>query len=160
MGVGCCGGWGAGCSEICTLCSSSLLNGGKNHNVRITFEITCDCGECASLRGIIHVQYNVTYILCVLNAFTILTMNKISKMSKQKVPFGTTSHKTNWFLLGIAQKKKGGGPRPNFLPFFPPCFPLYFDINIMLFDTFWSLLTPKSSKVPKLWSQLSLTSLS
>ena len=65
------------------------------------------------------------------------------------------------FLSGIARMMGGGSTHARiFWPFFPPCFPLYFDINIMLFDTFWSFLTPKSSKVPKLWSQLSLTSLS
>ena len=61
----------------------------------------------------------------------------------------------NRFLAGIARKRGGGLARICW-----PCFPLYFDINIMLCDTFWSFLTPKSSKVPKLWSQLSLTSLS
>ena len=45
--------------------------------------------------------------------------------------------------------KRGGGETPARIcwPFFPPCCPLYFDINIMLCDTFWSFLTPKSSKV-------------
>ena len=45
-------------------------------------------------------------------------------------------------LPGIA-RKGGGGPCPNFFnPFFHPSFPLYFGINIMSFDTFWSFLTP------------------
>ena len=52
--------------------------------------------------------------------------------------------------FGHCPKRMGGGPCPNFLLFFPLCCPLYFDINIMLCDTFWSFLTPKSSKVPKL----------
>ena len=72
---------------------------------------------------------------------------------------GNTSHKKNRFLSGIARKGGGEGLARIFWPFFPPCCPLYFDINIMLFDTFWSFLTPKSSKVPKLLSQLSFTSL-
>ena len=43
-----------------------------------------------------------------------------------------------------------GGETPTQI-FFGPFFhqvtvPLYFDINIMLCDTFWSFLTPKSSK--------------
>ena len=56
------------------------------------------------------------------------------------------------FSFGHCPNVGGGGSTHAriFWPFFPPCFPLYFDINIMLFDTFWSFLTPKSSKVPKL----------
>ena len=60
------------------------------------------------------------------------------------------------FSFGHCPKRGGEGLARIFLPFFPPCCPLYFDMNIMLYDTFWSFLTPKSSKVPKLWSQLSL----
>ena len=47
-----------------------------------------------------------------------------------------------------ALPEKGGGLARIFGP---PCScTLYFDINIMLCDTFWSFLTSKSSKVPKL----------
>ena len=72
---------------------------------------------------------------------------------------GSPRVKKNVFFRALPGKG-GGRPLPEFFdPVFPPCCPLYFDINIMLCDTFWSFLTPKSSKVPKLLSQLSLTSL-
>ena len=43
--------------------------------------------------------------------------------------------KKNVFFKALPEK---GGETPARIcwPFFPPCFPLYFDINIMLFDTF------------------------
>ena len=42
----------------------------------------------------------------------------------------------------------GGYPCPNlFILFFPPCCPFYFDINIMVFDTFRSFLTVKNAEI-------------
>merc|ERR550525_974579 len=56
--------------------------------------------------------------------------------------------KKKMFSFGHCPKRGGGRPLPEFFdPVLPPCCPLYFDINIMLCDTFWSFLTPKSSKV-------------
>ena len=64
-------------------------------------------------------------------------------------------------LFRALPEKGGERPLPEFVGTLAPCnCHLYFDINIMLCDTFWSFLTPKSSKVPKLLLQLSLTSLS
>ena len=42
------------------------------------------------------------------------------------------------FFRALPEKGGGEGLARIFLPFFPPCCPLYFDINIMLCDTFWS----------------------
>ena len=50
---------------------------------------------------------------------------------------GNTSQEKIDFLRALPEKG-GGGIAQICLPFFRPCFPLYFDINIMLFDTFWS----------------------
>ena len=49
--------------------------------------------------------------------------------------------KKKMFSFGHCTRRGGRGETPAriFLPFFPPCFPLYFDINSILFDTFWSL---------------------
>ena len=65
-------------------------------------------------------------------------------------PTQGSPHEKKMFSFGHCPKRGGGRPLPKFFdPVFPPCCPLYFDINIMLCDTFWSFLTPKSSKVPK-----------
>ena len=59
---------------------------------------------------------------------------------------GSPPEKKNVFFWALHEKGgEGGDPCPNFFTLFPPNFPLYFDINIMLCDTFWSFLTPKSS---------------
>ena len=63
---------------------------------------------------------------------------------------GSNPVKKNVFFRALPEMGEGEDPCPNFFTLFPPCFPLYFDISIMLFDTCWSFLTPKSSKVPKL----------
>ena len=49
------------------------------------------------------------------------------------------------FSFGHCPKKGGGDPCPNFFYSF-----FHHVVNIMLCDIFWSFLTPKSSKVPKL----------
>ena len=47
--------------------------------------------------------------------------------------------------------KRGGGAWPEFFGPLAPCIcPIYHDINVILYNTFWSFLTPKLSKVPKI----------
>ena len=59
---------------------------------------------------------------------------------------GSPHEKKNVFFWALPEKGGGETPARIFWPFFPPCFPLYFDINIMLCDTFWSFLTPNHQK--------------
>ena len=52
------------------------------------------------------------------------------------------------FSFGHCPNDGGGSTRARiFWPFFPPCFPFYFDINIMVFDTFRSFLTVKNAEI-------------
>ena len=66
-------------------------------------------------------------------------------MAILQTPYGTSLIRKTVFFRALPEKG-GEGLARIFLPFSPPCCPLYFDINIMLCDTFWSFLTPKSSK--------------
>ena len=63
----------------------------------------------------------------------------------------THTHKPMMCITkGTPPRRKNGFALPEFVdPFFHQVFP-YILTSMSLFDTVWSFLTPKSSKVPKL----------
>ena len=55
-----------------------------------------------------------------------------------------TPHRRKFDFFRALPEKGGGGPCPIFLPFFPLCCPLYFDINIMLCVYFFVIFNTKN----------------